>query len=49
MPAGDGVSRYRDTIELHEDGCRLTFTGGVVQQKDGSWRPFMSALYRRLS
>jgi hypothetical protein len=47
MPVGDGMSRYRDAIELHEDG-RRTFTG-AVQQKDGSWRQFMSSQYRRLS
>jgi hypothetical protein len=41
------MSRYRDAIELQEDGTRI-FTGSV-QTEDGAWKTFMTLRYRRSS
>jgi hypothetical protein len=40
-------SRYRDAIELNDDGTR-TFTG-AVQQPDGSWKVFMTMRHKKKS
>lgn len=41
------TSRYRDQIQLHEDGHR-TFTSSV-QAPNGEWQTFMVTHYRRAS
>jgi hypothetical protein len=43
---GDGtMARYRDAIELQSDDHRILRSS--VRDADGTWRPFMTAHYRR--
>jgi hypothetical protein len=46
-PSAADTSRYRDAIELHDDG-RRTLTATVLGD-DGVWKTFMTANYRRTS
>jgi hypothetical protein len=44
--AGDGsMARYRDAIEVGSDDHRILTSS--VRGDDGTWRPFMTAHYRR--
>ena len=42
---GEGMAKYRDTIELVDDGHRVHTSS--YQREDGAWHPFMTVHYRR--
>jgi Protein of unknown function (DUF1579) len=42
---GEGMMKYRDTIELRSDDHRVQTSG--YQRTDGSWHQFMTTHYRR--
>lgn len=42
-----GTARYRDHVELVDDGSRVLWSEYL--DKDGSWKRFMRAVYRRLA
>jgi hypothetical protein len=42
---GEGMMKYRDTIELRADDHRVQTSG--YQRPDGSWHQFMTTHYRR--
>ncbi|HEU4885089.1 MAG TPA: DUF1579 domain-containing protein [Longimicrobium sp.] len=42
---GEGMMKYRDTIEFHDDDHRLQTSS--YQREDGTWHRFMTTHYRR--
>lgn len=42
---GEGIAKYRDTIEFRGDDHRVQTSS--YQRADGSWHPFMTTHYRR--